>query len=729
MLPSPLLCGTAAVLALLCAAGPSQAQQQSEAPADPVARAAFEVLDKHCARCHQDGKLANRPKPAKNFGNILNLDEIAGNPQYVLRGNPQGSRLFKQIVDKEMPYDVMYEGASPDMTANEILALETWIKSLGTRTASCDAGKFVSNTKLIELMAADLEQLPTTRRKGTRYLTLAHLKNVCTDEAELKVYRQGAIKLINSLSRSSDVVRLETVDSDGTLLRVNLDDLGWTGADWNTVLGLYPYNTQPLTAIAAVLERATGTRLPYIRADWFAFNASRPGLYDKLVKLPRTFQELARQEGVDLAGDIKNLLVQRAATQKSGVSRNNRLIERHRSKVGYFWTSYDFGGNTGRQNLFEHPLGPEGTDAFQHDGGETIFSLPNGFQAYYLNNARGAALNEGPTNIVQDPTNKNLTVVNGISCMGCHDQGMRKMKDEVRELVLASRTFPPTVRETVAALYPPVEKMDAVIEEDAARFRNAMGRAGLDPTLKLRGLEMITALMKRYENDLDLTSAAAELGIAPKDFPSAAKDANGKLRILVRRLAQGSVPRDQFEAQFAALSADMTDDQPVPTGFTAANRPSADPDLTITSDRNAYKKDDVMVLTVLSTKDCFLTVNAVDEKDTASALFPNRFLQDNRIKANTPLQLPPPGAPYAMQMQTPGSEAVTAVCSDKPGPVDGLKHDFSRQAFTQTPNYSRSVARERTVGLVPVAPGQHASPKSPDAPREMFRTAIKVKVE
>ena len=26
-------------------------------PADPVAKAAFEVLDKHCSRCHQVGKL------------------------------------------------------------------------------------------------------------------------------------------------------------------------------------------------------------------------------------------------------------------------------------------------------------------------------------------------------------------------------------------------------------------------------------------------------------------------------------------------------------------------------------------------------------------------------------------------------------------------------------------------------------------------------------------------
>ena len=77
------------------------------------------------------------------------------------------------------------------------------------------------------------------------------------------------------------------------------------------------------------------------------------------------------------------------------------MIERHPSRSGYFWTSYDFAGNKGKQNLYEHPLGPKGNNAFEHDGGETIFSLPNGFQAYYLNTADGKALNTGPTSTLK----------------------------------------------------------------------------------------------------------------------------------------------------------------------------------------------------------------------------------------------------------------------------------------------------------------------------------------
>lgn len=106
---------------VLGAAGPSLAQDAKPPasasadaiapPADPVAKAAFDVLDAHCARCHQTGKLVDRERPAKNFGNILKLDEMAANPHYILPGNPLGSKLFRQIVDKEMPYDIYYEGS------------------------------------------------------------------------------------------------------------------------------------------------------------------------------------------------------------------------------------------------------------------------------------------------------------------------------------------------------------------------------------------------------------------------------------------------------------------------------------------------------------------------------------------------------------------------------------------------------------------------------------------
>jgi len=703
-------------------------------PTDPVAKAAFEVLEKSCARCHQEGRLTARERPARNFGFVLKLDDLAANPNYILPGNPYGSKLFKQIVDKEMPYDVMYEGAAePTPSAADIKALEAWIQSLGTQSASaCEGRKFVSNKDMIGMMAADLEKLPKTRVMGTRYLTLTHLKNACTDDAAMKVYRQGAIKLINSLSRSSDVVRLETVDPEQTIIRINIDDLGWNKRDWDNLLSVYPYNVQPETQLTSVFSSATGTPMPYVRADWFAFSASRPPFYNALLRLPRSFQALSRDQGVDIESDIRKFLAQRAGFQKSGVSQNNRLIERHGSRSGYFWTSYDFAGNKRNQSLFEFPLGPGGPDGFNHDGGETIFSLPNGFQAYYLNNARGEPLDKGPTNIVRDLTRKDLAVTNGVSCMGCHDQGMRKAKDDIRDSVLAGKSFPKGVREAVEGLYPPHDRMDRLIDDDAKRFGDAMRRAGLEPTLKLNGVEMINALSKRYEDDVDEKLAATEFGLTKEEFTKAAADADKKFRPFLRRLAQGIVPRDQFEIAFRDLSEELTDDEAVVLAGVddrlLASRPAGAAGLSLFSDRDLYRQGDAPIFSVVATRDCFLTLTDVDQKGEGTVLFPNRFQQNNLIRAGAEVQLPGNNSSFQYRMKDKGFETVVAVCTERDISIDGIRHDFSRSAFTAVEDYTNSVARSIVVEAARPGAPLPMRPEAGASARNSYRAAIRIEV-
>jgi hypothetical protein len=709
-----------------------------KAPDDPVAKAAFAALEKNCARCHQEGRLSGRERPAKNFGNVLKLEDLASNASMIQPGNPYGSKLFKQIVDKEMPYDVFYEGANiPAPSESDVKALEAWIQSLGsTKVAGCATRQFVGNKDIINLIAADLEKLPKQRAKGTRYLTLTHLANGCTDEKAMNVYRQGAVKLVNSLSRSSDVVRLEAIDADRSILRINIDDLGWTALDWDTVLASYPYNTQPETQLLGVLKGATDTSMPYLRADWFAATASRPPLYNKLLKLPSTFQALAVEHGVDLDGNIKKFQAQRAGFQKSGVSQNNRLIERHASKTGYFWTSYDFGGNQARQNLFEFPLGPGGANGFTHDGGETIFSLPNGFQAYYLNNAKGEPLAQGPTSIVRDTSRKDLAVTNGISCMGCHDQGMRKAKDEIRDGVLKGRVFSVEVRNAVEQLYPPHDKMDQIIADDAKRFADATVRAGLEPTLKLNGIEMISALAQRYDEDVDIKLAANELGMSKDEFARVSFDADKKLRLIIRRLEQGLVPRDQFEVTFVALSQELGDEKlvkvaaaPAGTPVPATPKPAGKTDLALTSDKDVYKTGDTPVFTVVSTRDCFLTLSNVDDKGVGTVLFPNALQRENRIKANVEFQLPAADSKFQYRVKDQRFETVIAVCTPGNQAVDGIKHDFTRSTLTEVGEYTRSVAR--AIQIEPKAQGAASRPplKAANAEREISRTAIVIAVK
>ena len=718
-------------------------------PTDAVAKAAFDVLDRNCARCHQNGKLVSRERPAKNFGNILKLNDIAANPTYILPGNPLGSKLYKQIADKEMPYDVNYEGETKygNLTEADLKALQDWITALGTKaTASCETHKFIEPEDMVSFMVTDLDKQLKQRQATTRYLTLTHLANICTDPDAMKVYRQAAIKFLNSLGRSSDVVKLETIDPEGTILRFNLIDLGWSTADWDSVIAVYPYNVQPDSEFSRTLATSTKTPMSYVRADWFTFTASQPPLYDDLLKLGATFQQFSKDQGIDLTTNIANFIAQRAAFQKSGVSQNNRLIERHPSRSGYFWTSYDFAGNRDHQSLFDFPLGPS-TEGFHHDGGETIFSLPNGFQGYYLNRSSGERLDKGPVQIVRDPSRKDFSVTNGISCMGCHDQGMRKAKDEIRDIVLSGRAYPKEVRDAVEGLYPPHDKMDGLIAGDAQRFADALKRAGLEPTLKLNGIEMINALAKRYEDDLDLTLATSELGIDKAEFKDSSGDVDQKFRPLMRRLAQGSIPRDQWEKSFIELAPEITDLQIVKIAGAkpapALTKPLGNKDdLSLTSDQDSYKVGDAPVFTIVAPRDCFLTITDIDEKGVGTVLLPNAFQQDSRVRAGVPVLFPGAGAPFKFRMKDPGVETVTAVCAALPNGGDQIQHDFKKDQFTPVPNYTNAVARSIVVeaagapkpaAIAGVTNSGNAAVGGPPQPsaegsRASFRAAIKLQV-
>lgn len=446
----------------------------------------------------------------------------------------------------------------------------------GARGADACAGRrFLGNRDMVSLMAADLQRLPDYRTKGTRYITLTHLFNGCSSADELEVYRQAVVKLANSLSRSPAVIRLETIDPDRTIVRINIDDLGWEEADWNAVLAAYPYGIAPDTKFFSVVQQSTNTQLPYVRGDWFALTAGQPPLYNALLKLPDNFKELQKQQGLDVEADLQKFLVQRAGFQDSAMSINNRAIERHQIRTGYFWTSYNFSGNKAKQNVFEFPTGPGGDTGFVPELNATIFSLPNGFQGYYLNAAAdGARVDKAATQILRDLSKRDLTVTNGISCFGCHSRGVARVKDEVRPFVLTNRETPKKVRDTVEALYPDQERLDAVFADDAGRFKEAMLRAGLDPELRLGKMEMIAALAAKYEANVDLPQAAAEYGLRPEELRQAAI-ATGRTSALLRRLDQGRVPRDHFEDEFEGFVAGLTDDAPLDLRAKQADAPAA----------------------------------------------------------------------------------------------------------------------------------------------------------
>jgi hypothetical protein len=721
-----------------------------EVPTDKVALAAFNALEKNCSRCHQAGPTLKRAKPAKNFGNVLHLDEIARDPNFVLPGNPDGSHLFTQIAKKEMPYDCYQEfDCEDEPTEAEVQAVYDWIKGLGeVAVAACADRKVIDEEVIVTAIASDLEAQPEHRRKGMRYITLSNFYNHCAEETDLVRYRQGVVKLLNSLSRNSDVLKMRTIDPERTVIAFNLDDLAWTSDDWNRIIGAYPYAMKPDVTVYDTVASLTETPLAWLRGDWFAFTASRPPLYYDLLKLPQTFAELEKDEEVDTKSNIEKFLAKRAGFQKSGVSKHNRLIERHAIPTGYFWTSYDFKGDKPEQSLFVHPLGPDGADAFKHDGGETIFSLPNGFQGYYLNTAAGARLDKGPTEIVLDDSQLDRAVTNGISCMGCHNQGIRFATDDVREHVLHDRIFSKEVREQVAAIYPTAEEFKALLDEDAARFRSAMTRAGLDPELDSQkvGVESINYLSKAYEKSIDLKIAAAEYGLAADAFAQGLNDAGGEAVQLRRRLEQGVLPREILEAEFKDLIVKVSDNEPIDIAAAPgvavvggkSKEDTHDFDLALTSDKTAYNVNDLPVFTIKSKENCHLTLINVDGKGEGTVIFPNKFQQDNLLPAGKEAQFPGATAPFRFRLKDPGTETVIAICNATGKEADGIKHDFKKRQFTELGNYRDFLTRQIVVeGAEKIAEGKGKSAeKKADAAVPggsisdiLSRTAIKLEVK
>ncbi len=698
---------------LLLSANDADAKQAAldiPKPANDIEAAAFDALDRNCARCHQFGKLEHRLKPARDFGNVLHLEQMAKDPSLVLPGNPDGSKLLQEILNKDMPADYYHDGdfSIEPPTEQEVAAIRDWITSLGeTQQASCASRPFISDADVLDAVNADLNRLDDYRVAGTRYILLDNLYNACASDKEMQVYRQGTIKLLNSLSRNSDLVKLETVDEGKTIVRFNLEDVKWEASDWDRIAAVYPYAVRPDARGFDFVATELHTKVPYVRGDWLAFTAARPPLYYDLLKLPHTFAELQRQLGVDVEKDIRDYVAVRSGFQHSLVSENNRLIERHTISTGVFWTSYDFAGNAGGESLFEHPLGPGGHDGFEHQGGETIFSLPNGLNGYYLNKADGTRLDKGPTNIVRDKDRRDLAVANGISCFGCHDHGFRKAKDDIREHVIGDLNFPRQVRKAVEALYPPHEVVDKLLAEDTDRFHQAMKRAGLDPSLKLDGVEMINALSNRYEKDVDLRLAAAEFGLEQDAFEKAAAELGGDARNLLGRLQQSVVPRDNFEHQFPALVVRLTDAEslydPGAETVDVARVNAADTKvagavkLALFSDKTDYVQNDLPVFIVQSDHDCHLTLIDVDDKGTGTVLFPNKFEQATFIKANRAFEYPRPDAPFQFRLKDVGTETVIALCNSKASDVDNIVHNFNAKDFTDLGDYGKFVTRAIVV--------------------------------
>jgi WD40 repeat protein len=513
------------------------------------------VLKTNCYRCHgQDGSREG------GFAAVLDVAALRDR-RLIVPGDAERSKLFRRIVKGQMPP----ADETPRPSAADVATLKAWIDAGAPEppAAAIASPPVLENSKLWSLILNDLERLDRRARRFQRYFTLVPLARAGLPEAALQTHRVGLSKLLNSLSWHPQIAELHRVDSAGLILRIDLRSLLWDNALWNRLLAEYPYGVvEESSAFRAVAANAA-TRLPVIRADWFLATASRPPLYYDLLQLPTTAGELERQLRIDAAADIRQERVARAGFNGSGVSRNNRLIERHVGPNGAYWRTYDFEAVSqnlavrqdalpDRRNLFAYPLGPGNTDsAFKHAGGEIIWHLPNGLLGFMLVNANDVRIDKAPTAIVSDPRRPDRAVEPGVSCMSCHTGGIQPKSDQLREHVARNPgAYPKADAEIVRALYPPEAEMTRLMTADAERFRIALEKIGGKAT----EADPVSAVAVRYEADVDLRTAAAEAGVPPDEMRSRVSTAEPLARnVGPLRLAGGAVQRQLFQQSFADL--------------------------------------------------------------------------------------------------------------------------------------------------------------------------------
>jgi mono/diheme cytochrome c family protein len=508
---------------------------------DELANAAGTMLTRYCADCHANGNAQG------GFGDVLDVPSMIARA-LIVPGDPANSPVFA-LVDR----GVMPQSASKP-ARNEIDTLGAWVEcGAGDWVDGADEHPgFMSIDERLSIIRDDLDEQSSDDRESMRFIDLSQFANAGMRSSEIDAYRRAISLLLNSLSYADRIDAPEPVGRDGLLLRVDLGHYAWDAATWELITADYPYavrySDDDLEEQADEIRAQTGADIAYVQADWLLSHASRPPLYYDILAIPDDIDEFVGRFGVDIGDDVDQSDVARAGFNGSGISSNNRVIERHAQpdSAGTLWLSYDFRNSVDQRNVFAHPVD------FQQDGGEGILDLPNGLQAYFLVDSTFTRLGKAPTEIVTDPNTRDRAVEAGLSCMGgCHlTRGIIAKADQIRDYVENSTASDDLIDRT-RELYPDASTMQDHMDRDSERYRAALAATGFvagDQTAIIRRV-------RTHDDLLDITAVASVLGVPVDDLQTAleSRPEDFPLEIVTLHRPFATIYRNVLDQDFAAL--------------------------------------------------------------------------------------------------------------------------------------------------------------------------------
>ncbi len=512
-----------------------------------LAQEAYAIFQQSCLICHG-------PHGSFTEQLVIQSSQALIDTGKVIPGDPDNSifyqRLIETAVERRMPL------GQPALAPAAIETIRQWIQAGAPDWNAFDRTdiNFITTEEMLETIENHINALSPFDRSFARYFTSTHLYNAGESLETLNAYRRALSKLVNSLSWGREVIKPQPIDPQETIFYIDLRDYEWEiGTNrWTLIETEYPYKVEfDAPGQTHLHEKLTNLReemscdVPFVHVDWFLATASLPPLYHDILDLPLTDRELETRLEVNVVENIRKApgrRVWRAGFNNSGVSNHNRVVERHLSRYGAYWKSYDFAGSVGTQNIFTHPL------SFTHDGGEIIFNLPNGLQAYYLADAGGSRLDEAPINIVSNPAASDPTVRNGLSCIGCHTEGMKTFEDQVRGVV-EQNANPPYDKAQALRLYVEKSEMDTLVEEDTNRYRQALEATGD----VFGGIEPVQRFHEAFQAPLDASHAAASVGLEIEIFLGKIRGSASLQNLGLQVLENGTMKRDAWTSNFDAV--------------------------------------------------------------------------------------------------------------------------------------------------------------------------------
>ena len=135
----------------------------------------------------------------------------------------------------------------------------------------------------------------------------------------------------------------------------------------------------------------------------------------------------------------------------------------------------------------------------------------------------------------------------GLSCLGCHTEGMKTFEDQVRS-VIESNATPAYDKAQALRLYVEQSEMDARLGEDMDRYRVALTKTGG----AVGGIEPISRFHEVFQGPVDAAYAAAVVGLETEAFQEKIRENIGlqNIGLLVLDSENGSMKRDTWTSSF-----------------------------------------------------------------------------------------------------------------------------------------------------------------------------------